>query len=106
MRLFFALLKWIIISVSALVSLVILLLALDRDSRSVVLSEAQKSQIHAQAVYMPTADSSLYYELLAHYGKDKNLAPGSGYELQCLLAISHYPELVETPIDFLKATCI
>ena len=36
--------------------------------------------------------------LLQAYGKNKTLAPG--YELQSLVALSFYPELYETKIDF------
>jgi len=39
-----------------------------------------------------------YQELLAEFGQNKELP--AGYELQTLLALSHYPELKETRIRF------
>src|SRR5690606_6467285 len=91
--------KGLLLSILGLLLIVFLLLALDRDYQSVVLSEADKKSIKVQKEYGPEVDSSLYFSLLATYGKNKTLP--EGYEIQCLLALSHYPELKETPIDFL-----
>ncbi len=42
-----------------------------------------------------------YSGLLAQFGQHKNLPPG--FELQALLALSHYPELEEVKINFIVA---
>jgi hypothetical protein len=39
--------------------------------------------------------------LLQAYGKNKKLVPG--YEVQSLVALSFYPELYDTKIDFILA---
>ena len=97
MKIILRLLKWTLFSIIGLLLIVILLLALDRDYQTVEMSEADKKAIKAQKEY--STDSSLYSSLLEEYGKNKTLA--KDFELQCLLALSHYPELKETPIDFL-----
>lgn len=92
------LLKWLSLSILGLLLLVFLLLLLDRGSQTVELSEADKQSIKAKKQYSSQVDSSLYFSLLETYGKNKTLA--EGFEFQCLLALSHYPELKTTPIDF------
>ncbi len=99
MKVILRVLKWLFFGILGLVLIVFLLLTLDRGYKTVVLSERDKQSIKAQEEYLPEVDSNLYYFLLEEYGKNKKLAPG--FEYQCLLALSHYPELRETPIDFL-----
>lgn len=48
--------------------------------------------------YREAEQRQRYQELLQEYGQHKELPPG--YELQTLLALSHYPELKETRIRF------
>jgi len=92
------LLKRVLFGTLGLLLIVLLLLTFDGDYQPVVLSETDKNAIKARKEYLPDADSGLYYSLLEHYGKNKTLA--EGFEIQCLLALSHYPELKETPIEF------
>jgi hypothetical protein len=99
MKVILRLFKWVLFSILGLLGIVFLLLALDRDYQAVALSETDQQSIKAQKEYLSEADSTLYDSLLAVYGKNKTLA--EGFEIQCLLALSHYPELKETPIDFL-----
>ena len=98
MKVLLAILKWIFIGSLSLILVVFILLALDRDYQSIYLNEADKRSIKVQKQFDSEVDSNLYYSLLATYGKNKKLA--KGFELQCLLALSHYPELKATPIDF------
>lgn len=51
-----------------------------------------------QKVYDREADSMRYQELLAEYGNKKRLPPG--FELQALVALSHYPALKHKKIKF------
>ena len=48
--------------------------------------------------YIQSEQEPLYDSLLAEYGKNKELP--EGYELQALLALSHYPELRDIKIKF------
>lgn len=86
-------------SILGLLALVFVLLMLDRDSQMIFLSEADKPFKQAPRTYTSELDSSLYEALLAEFGQHKSLA--KGFELQCLIALSHYPELKEVSIDFL-----
>lgn len=99
MKIIWPLFKWLLFSILGLLLVVLLLLILDGDYQAVVLSETDKKSIKARKEYSPEADSILYFSLVEAYGKNKTLA--KGFEIQCLLALSHYPELKETPIDFL-----
>jgi hypothetical protein len=98
MKIIRRLLKWTLISILSLVLIVLLLLAIDDDYQKTALPQADKQAIQARKEFAPKIDSSLYPVLLRGYGKNKKLA--EGFELQCLLALSHYPELKEVPIDF------
>lgn len=91
-------LKWTSFGILGLLLVVFLLLLLDQDYHEVALSEADKASIKPQKVFALEADSSRYDSLFEAYGKNKTLA--KGFELQCLLALSHYPELKEVPIEF------
>ncbi len=93
------LLKWLLLSLLGLVLLVLLFLVLDRDAQHIELSKADQQSIGVLKKYIRPADSSQYFALLKTWGENKKLAPG--FELQCLLALSHYPELKKVPIDFL-----
>jgi|GEM_PF-1059671 len=98
MKIILRLLKWTLFGILGLVLLIFIFLLLDRDAQSISLSPSEKNDRPHQKKYTPPIDSSLYYSLLAAYGKNKVLA--KGFEIQCLLALSHYPELKEVPIDF------
>lgn len=91
--------KGIILSILVLITLVFVLLMLDQDAQTIALSEAGKQSISVQRTFTLEEDSSRYAALLEEFGNHKSLA--KGFELQCLLALSHYPELKEAPIDFL-----
>lgn len=99
MKTMLRIIKWVSLSITGLLFIIFLLLVLDRDYHPVVLSETDKSSIQAPKEYVEEVDSSLYFSLLSKFGKNKTLA--KGFEIQCLLALSHYPELKEVPIDFL-----
>lgn len=98
MKITLRILKWLALSMLGLLFLVFLLLAFENGSRSVTLSEAEKKAIQPQKTFDQAIESSHYDSLLAIYGKNKTLAPG--FELQCLLALSHYPELKDTRMEF------
>lgn len=99
MKILLRILKWFLLSIVGIVLLVLLLLVLDRDAQKTApLSKAAINSIQVVKSYAPEVDSNLYQTLQKKYGANKTLAPG--YEYQCLLALSHYPELTKTPIDF------
>ena len=56
-------------------------------------------EVLAVKTYDPERAGGKLAFLMKAYGHHKTLA--KGYELQCLLALSHYPELKEIPIRFL-----
>lgn len=51
--------------------------------------------------YVREAEQPRFEELLAEFGAAKNLP--AGYELQALIALSHFPELRDTRIDFIQS---
>lgn len=99
MKFVLRILKWVILVPLILVVLLLVFLLLDRDYQKVELSAAELQSIQPQKQFNSEVDSNYYYELLDEFGSNKTLA--LGFEYQCLLALSHYPELKETPIDFL-----
>lgn len=99
MKVFVRILKWLFLSLIGLAALIFLLLALDGECREAANVEMPTpATIKSQKEYDPQVDSSLFYSLLQEYGHHKTLA--KGFEYQCLLALSHYPELKETRIEF------
>lgn len=99
MKTLLRILKWFLLSVVGIVLLVLLLLVLDTDAQKTApLSQAEINSIQVVKSYAPQVDSNLYQTLQKKFGENKILGPG--YEYQCLLALSHYPELTKTPIDF------
>lgn len=98
-KLILRILTWTVLTLLGLICIVGLLLAFDNDSQTIVLSEGDKPFKQAPRTYIQSPDSSLYDALLAEFGQHKSLA--KGFEIQCLIALSHYPELKEVPIDFL-----
>ena len=98
MKITLRILKWTLLSVLGFVFLVVILLLFENGARSVTMSDADKNAIQPQKRYDPAIESSHYDSLLTIYGNNKTLAPG--FELQCLLALSHYPELKAVPIEF------
>lgn len=97
MKITLRILKWISLSLLGLILLLFLLLFLDRGAIERP-APPPVSAIKAPPIYTADLDPGIYNQLLEEYGQNKNLA--KGYELQCLLALSHYPELKEVPIDF------
>lgn len=99
MKIALRILKWFLFSVIGIILLVLLLLVMDTDAQKIQpLSKAEINSIEVVKAYEAQVDSGRYQRLFQRYGTNKVLAPG--YEYQCLLALSHYPELKETPIDF------
>jgi hypothetical protein len=99
MRMLLRFIKWFFISITGIILLLFLLLILDTDAeKNSTLSKAARNSIKAQKKYSPTIDSIEYNALLNEFGNKKKLAPG--FEYQCLLALSHYPQLKKVPIDF------
>lgn len=96
MRLILKIFKWAIGLFLTAMVLVVLLLLMDQDYL------AQAPEPHdsypMQGWYTLPPDSSLYFRLLEQYGSNKTLP--SGYEYASLIALQHYPELAEVPIDF------
>ncbi|MBX2873318.1 MAG: hypothetical protein KTR30_14500 [Saprospiraceae bacterium] len=97
MKITLRILKWLLLSILGVVLLLFLLLLLDRGAVERP-APPLPSEIKAPPIYSANVDPKLYNTLLEEFGHHKNLA--KGYELQCLLALSHYPELKEVPIDF------
>ncbi|MBM88424.1 MAG: hypothetical protein CMQ41_08625 [Gammaproteobacteria bacterium] len=62
-------------------------------------SIAQSADIAVTRKYIESEARSHYDELLSEYGNNKQLP--KGFELQALLALSHYPELKSVNIRFL-----
>lgn len=98
MRTALRVLKWLSLTTLGLILILLLILLLEGGARKVELSEQNKASITAPKSYNAKVDSSHYYDLLNTYGKNKNLP--NGFEYQSLLALSHYPELKDTRIDF------
>ncbi|MEO0338299.1 MAG: hypothetical protein AAF242_03705 [Bacteroidota bacterium] len=99
MKIFFRILKWLGLPILGLVVLLVLLLALDNNAEDIQMTAEQHAAIRPMRTLSSEVDSALYYQLLEEYGKNKKLA--EDFEYQCLLALSHYPELKNTRIDFL-----
>ena len=60
---------------------------------------AQAAEISAIRKYIETEEINRFDKLLSEFGENKELPPG--YELQALLALSHYPELKSVRIRFI-----
>ena len=101
MKVILRVLKWLLLGLLGITAMLFLLLALDRDAKPTGLSEEERAAIVVRKEYSREVDGARFDELKAEFGNKKNLAPG--FELQCLLALSHYPELKDTPIDFVLA---
>ncbi|MEM6631062.1 MAG: hypothetical protein AAF694_15380 [Bacteroidota bacterium] len=97
MKIILKTLKWLIITLFASVFLLLLFLLLDAGAQKEI-PTFDPTQVIAIKEYQAPEDSSLYDSLFASYGTNKELP--KGFELQALIALSHYPELVETPIEF------
>jgi len=100
MKTLLRILKWSVILILSLLLLLFSLLVLDSDylTSAPELTAKEKQSIVAYTDYSSIADSQYYDQLLKEYGRNKKLAPG--FEMQCLLALSHYPELKDVQIDF------
>ena len=59
----------------------------------------QAAEISVVREYEEITEQQRYDELLLEFGNNKELPPG--YELQALLALSHYPELKDIKIRFI-----
>ena len=100
MQSFLSILKGIGIFIGGLILLLILFVVLDNDARTIQMGEAEKASIVATKKYSTSSlDATRFKVLMEEYGQNKTLP--KGYEYQALLALSHYPELKDTPIDFL-----
>lgn len=91
--------KYFIVSLLVIVTLVFLLLLLDNDYQNKVKLDTSLLPT-PQKTYSPTPDSSVFRQLKAQFGKNKKLP--KGYEMQALIALSYYPELVDVPIEFVQ----
>ena len=98
MKTIWRILKGIFFSVLGLALTIIILLALDNDARAVSMNDEDKNGLIASKEFSLDKNNPQFDALLKEYGRHKSLA--KGFELQCLLALSHYPELKEVPIDF------
>ncbi len=99
MRIFLKILRYIFIGLITLFILVFFLLWLDQDYGPVNSELESWPDLKPQRTYTADFDSTDYYHLLEQYGQNKTLP--TGYEMQALLALAHYPELVDQPIDFI-----
>ena len=99
MKVVFRILKWLVLGVLGVLAVVFLVLSLDQDAKPTGLTVEQRAAIVVRKEYSREVDEPRFDHLLREFGKKKSLAPG--FELQCLLALSHYPELKDTPIDFI-----
>ena len=90
--------KWVMAVITSLIGVLIFFLALDSDAQNIEMTPFELSLIKSVPVFSPQIDSSRYHQLLEEYGKNKVFP--EEYTWQCLLALSHYPELKETKIDF------
>lgn len=78
---------------------IFVLLLLDKDystTEEVSLSIEEKTS--PKRTYFPHEDSLRHQNLLTEFGQHKNLP--KGFEIQALVALSHYPQLKNTEIDF------
>ena len=62
-------------------------------------AEPAQPEIRVVREYVEKEQRDSYSELLAEYGQNKQLP--QGYELQALLALSHYPELKQVTVQFI-----
>jgi hypothetical protein len=99
MKKFLRILRWSMWGFLGLVLVGLVLLLLDTHYQQTTLLEKDKKAILVKKSYESTRDSTEFRQLLSEYGKNKTLP--KGFEWQALLALSHYPELKEKPIDFL-----
>ncbi|GAB4406844.1 MAG: hypothetical protein OHK0053_33260 [Microscillaceae bacterium] len=92
--------RYLLIPLLSLLLLVVFLLLLDTDyQRTSAVEKAFPRQI-APLRQAPALDSLEYRRLLAIYGKNKKLP--AGFEWPTLLALTHYPELKDVPIEFIQ----
>ena len=98
MKIILRLLKWITFGVLGLAALLFLLLVLDPNQHHPTHQPSEISGIKPQKEFIESEVRPQYDSLLSRFGQNKVLAPG--FELQCLLALSHYPELKDANIAF------
>ena len=65
----------------------------------VLAAEPERPEFRAVREYVEEEQRANYSELLAEYGQNKQLP--QGYELQALVALSHYPELKQVTVQFI-----
>lgn len=99
MKLFLTILKFAGLGFLALIFVGFVLLLFDNNKRNSKLTEEQLKNLPIVKKYESKFDSTQYYDLLKKFGKDKKLP--YCFEMQALLALSHYPQLADVPIDFL-----
>lgn len=83
------------LGILGLLCIVFLLLILDSDYQTIILSEDDKQSIKPQKEFDSKIDSAHYFLLLKEFKKYKTLA--KGFKFQCLLALSYYLKLKEIP---------
>lgn len=97
-KLVFQILRWLVLGILGVLAVLFLLLVSNNDAKPAGLSEEERAAMVVRLEYSEAADAARFDELIEEFGNKKQLAPG--FELQCLLALSHFPELRDTPIDF------
>jgi len=95
MKLIIRFFKWLFLFVLGAVLLAGLLLTVEGGARNV---SSPKEAVFAVKEYEPGQAAGRYASLIKTYGRNKVLP--KGFELQSLLALSHYPELKDVPIRF------
>lgn len=80
--------------------IVLILLLLDPTNTTITLPDS--SRLTSVAVYDEVQDQLLFDSLAQAFGQHKSLP--KGFELSALRALSHYPELRNTPINFVFTT--
>lgn len=99
MKVVLRILKWLVLGVMGFLTVLFLVLVLDQDAKPTGITIEQQAAIVVRKEYSREVDEPRFDQLLREFGYKKKLAPG--FELQCLLALSHFPELKDTPIDFI-----
>ena len=89
--------KYLVIGILGIVLVVFLLLLLDNDYQNEVKLDLQQLP-NPRKTHIRAQDSLQLDQMKAKFGKNKILP--QGYELQALIALSHYPALKEVPIKF------
>lgn len=90
-------LKISLLTALIVIGITILLLALDNEKQASEITNAPQNIVPVKQ-YNKEEDKLKYDSLFNLYGKNKKLP--CGFELQSLIALSHYPQLRNTNIEF------